>query len=225
MVNRSELGKFIKDKRNEKSLSTHKLAELAQVSQSYIAQLESGRKKSPPSPDILRKLAPALDVEYGELMEIAGYTDENQRSSYGKSIIFDGILLMINRMMNAFPNSPDFINDLQQFRQKLMNLEPIRELMRFYSEIEIKHEALAGEILAKSEIKGMLTALKDINLHTAEMDLRGSGDDFFKEITNYVLRRKGITYNGHKLKNSERDQILAMLAALFPQYASKKEED
>ena len=42
---------LIRQKRKEKGLSQGKLAELAQVSQPFIAEIESGRKK--PSLDVL----------------------------------------------------------------------------------------------------------------------------------------------------------------------------
>lgn len=70
-------GEYLKLLRQEKSLSTHKLAELTGVSQSYISHVESGRKKNVPSPEILKKLSKALNVDYFNLMAVAGYIDED----------------------------------------------------------------------------------------------------------------------------------------------------
>ncbi|OMP68696.1 helix-turn-helix domain-containing protein [Domibacillus epiphyticus] len=67
--------KYIKDKRTMKGLSTYKLAALIGVSQSYLSQLENGRKDKPPSPEIIKKLSSALEVDYFELMRLAGYMD------------------------------------------------------------------------------------------------------------------------------------------------------
>jgi transcriptional regulator with XRE-family HTH domain len=67
--------KYIKDKRTMKGLSTYKLADLVGVSQSYLSQLENGRKDKPPSPEIIKKLSNALEVDYFELMRLAGHMD------------------------------------------------------------------------------------------------------------------------------------------------------
>ncbi|WP_191566455.1 helix-turn-helix domain-containing protein [Metabacillus idriensis] len=66
---------YIKDKRTTKGLSTYKLAALVGVSQSYLSQLENGRKDKPPSPEIIKKLSNALEIDYFELMRLAGYMD------------------------------------------------------------------------------------------------------------------------------------------------------
>lgn len=73
-----EFGKYIKKLREEKSLSTHKLAELSGVSQSYISHLESGRKKNAPSPEVIKKLSENLDRSYVELMVAAGYYGDDE---------------------------------------------------------------------------------------------------------------------------------------------------
>lgn len=64
---------FVKTKRTIKGLSTYKLATLLSVSQSYLSQLENGRKDKPPSPEIIRKMSNALEIDYFELMRLAGY--------------------------------------------------------------------------------------------------------------------------------------------------------
>lgn len=51
---------LIREKRKEKGLSQGKLAELVQVSQPFIAEIESGRKK--PSVDVLMKICAVLDI-------------------------------------------------------------------------------------------------------------------------------------------------------------------
>lgn len=65
-------GKYLKIKREEKSLSMNKLGELSGVSAMYISQLERGRKVTP-SPKILGKLAEGLNEPYEDLMQAAGY--------------------------------------------------------------------------------------------------------------------------------------------------------
>ena len=69
-----KLAKVIRERRVELDLTQERLAKLAsrsgppKVTRSYIALLETGRKKNPSVP-ILRKLARALGVPVAELLE------------------------------------------------------------------------------------------------------------------------------------------------------------
>jgi transcriptional regulator with XRE-family HTH domain len=73
-----DLGSYIKELRIRSGLSTRELARRSGVSQAYVSQIESGKKKSP-SPEQLMKLAPPLGVDYMDLMKVTGYVmpDEN----------------------------------------------------------------------------------------------------------------------------------------------------
>lgn len=51
---------LIREKRKEKGLSQGKLAQLVQVSQPFIAEIESGRKK--PSVDVLMRICAELEI-------------------------------------------------------------------------------------------------------------------------------------------------------------------
>ena len=51
---------LISEKRKEKGLSQERLAKLVQVSQPFIAEIESGRKK--PSVDVLMRICAVLDI-------------------------------------------------------------------------------------------------------------------------------------------------------------------
>ena len=51
---------LIREKRNEQGLSQERLAKLVQVSQPFIAEIESGRKK--PSVDVLMRICAVLDI-------------------------------------------------------------------------------------------------------------------------------------------------------------------
>lgn len=51
---------LIREKRKEKGLSQKRLAKLVQVSQPFIAEIESGRKK--PSVDVLMRICAVLDI-------------------------------------------------------------------------------------------------------------------------------------------------------------------
>lgn len=72
----SEFGSFIKTLRQRKGLTLSKLAEVSGVSHPYLSQIENGKIKNFPSPEVLIKLAKPLGVSFAQLMYQAGYIDD-----------------------------------------------------------------------------------------------------------------------------------------------------
>lgn len=70
-----DFGKKLRELRKNKEMTSSELSKKANVSQSYLSQLETGKNKNP-TPDILRRLAKGLNVSYFELMKVAGYGDK-----------------------------------------------------------------------------------------------------------------------------------------------------
>ena len=66
---------YLKSLREKQRLSLREVEQESKVSNAYIAQIERG-DRPPPSPDILRKLAPVYKITVKELLEAAGYLDE-----------------------------------------------------------------------------------------------------------------------------------------------------
>lgn len=73
-------GDFLKDLRIRKGLKLREVEESTGVSNSYLSQVETG-KRNPPHPDILKKLANVYEVSVKELMEKAGYLEEQEQQS------------------------------------------------------------------------------------------------------------------------------------------------
>lgn len=71
----NEFGLYIRNLRNEKEMTIRQLELYSGVSNSYLSQLENG-KRGIPSPDIIKKLSQGLKVDYNELMIKAGYMEE-----------------------------------------------------------------------------------------------------------------------------------------------------
>lgn len=69
-----EFGEYIRGLRKSKKITIRQIELYEGVSNSYLSLLENG-KRGIPSPDILKKLSKALDVNYEQLMEKAGYLD------------------------------------------------------------------------------------------------------------------------------------------------------
>jgi transcriptional regulator with XRE-family HTH domain len=69
-----DLGQYIRDQRRQAELSLRKLADLANVSNPYLSQIERGLKR--PSAEILQQIARALEVSAESLYVRAGILDE-----------------------------------------------------------------------------------------------------------------------------------------------------
>jgi transcriptional regulator with XRE-family HTH domain len=70
----SGIGEFIRAQRRLANLSLRRVAELAQVSNAYLSQVERGIYK--PSAKVLKALSRALDVSAGTLYAKAGFLEE-----------------------------------------------------------------------------------------------------------------------------------------------------
>ncbi|MDR7238770.1 helix-turn-helix domain-containing protein [Neobacillus drentensis] len=71
-------GEYLKQLRKNMSISQRELAEKSGVSNAEISRIETGGRQKI-SPDVLRAIAPILEIPYEELMDKAGYI--NSRSS------------------------------------------------------------------------------------------------------------------------------------------------
>ena len=71
-----ELGGFIRSQREVARISVRRLAELADVSNPYLSQIERGLRK--PSADILQQIAKALQISAESLYVRAGILDPDQ---------------------------------------------------------------------------------------------------------------------------------------------------
>jgi transcriptional regulator with XRE-family HTH domain len=88
------LGDFIRVQRRFADLSLRQLAELANVSNAYLSQVERGLYK--PSAHVLRSIAGALDLSAETLYERAGLLDEDdvreRRTGVEEAIALDEAL-------------------------------------------------------------------------------------------------------------------------------------
>jgi transcriptional regulator with XRE-family HTH domain len=73
-----DVGAFIRSQRERGEMSIRKLAELANVSNPYLSQIERGLRK--PSADILQQVAHALRISVETLYVRAGILPDHERS-------------------------------------------------------------------------------------------------------------------------------------------------
>ncbi|MCY0881176.1 MAG: helix-turn-helix transcriptional regulator [Firmicutes bacterium] len=67
-----DFGDYLRNRRRALHLSLEMLATQTQTSPSYLSRIERGMR-NPPQPAFLKKLAPALHVDYVTLLEQAGH--------------------------------------------------------------------------------------------------------------------------------------------------------
>lgn len=77
----SELGEFIRQQREITKMSVRRLAELAEVSNPYLSQIERGLRK--PSAEILQQIAKALRISAEQLYVRAGILDPESTGTLG----------------------------------------------------------------------------------------------------------------------------------------------
>jgi transcriptional regulator with XRE-family HTH domain len=89
---KEDLGADLREQRQNARLSLRQLAELAEVSNPYLSQIERGLKK--PSAEILQSLAKGLRVSAESLYIRAGILDERDEQQVGieAAILSDSVL-------------------------------------------------------------------------------------------------------------------------------------
>lgn len=76
-----DVGAFIRSQRERAKMSVRRLAELADVSNPYLSQIERGLRK--PSAEILQQVAKALRISVETLYVRAGMLPDTDRASVG----------------------------------------------------------------------------------------------------------------------------------------------
>ena len=103
------LGEYMRSARLKRRLSLQQLANAAGVHKSYLGRLELGQLKQP-SPEVLQKIARALDIEYENLFALTGYRLPDElpslvpylRSRYHMS---DDDIRKVNRFFQDLPHT------------------------------------------------------------------------------------------------------------------------
>lgn len=129
------LADYIKKTRLENNISQRELAKISGVSNSEISKIESGQRQMP-KPDILKKIAESLNIEYSILAQKCGYINyDNCFINY-----YDGNVLIKTidkvgeiRKQKYLNTSEKIINRVVQKINKELNVE-------FQIKYKIKHD-------------------------------------------------------------------------------------
>lgn len=84
------IGDFIRQQRRQAHVSLRQLAELADVSNPYLSQIERGLRK--PSAEVLRQIAGALQISTSAMFERAGLLQPREGSDVATAIAADPTL-------------------------------------------------------------------------------------------------------------------------------------
>jgi len=123
------LGSYLKELRNNAGLSQRSLEKLSGISNAEISRMETGERKNP-SPMSLKAIAPHLGVSYEELLEKAGYINNQEDLS-----------------------SLHKYNNVQMFEEKFIEIITPKLIKEGWA-VEPCPPSSIGDILAKkSEIK------------------------------------------------------------------------
>jgi len=215
-------GMFLRKKRNEKKMTMMELSEITGVTQSYISQIETG-KKGIPQPETLKRLAKGLEIPYSTLMVAAGYLDENEKKpSFGKIFlsIDSNIYSYLKLLIANHPFQGKIHSEIDKAIGNVLNSYNINEI----GNIDFTKENVAEQIAdllsgieddnAKLQI---LKALQDIT-HENRLWLNEFYEDrdVVKKSDLYkLIHSENAHYKEYKLNDEDRAVITAYLDGYF----------
>ena len=141
------LGNLLKNRRKEKKLTLVQLADKLELTHGYLSNVENGNRN--PSPEVLKKLSVALDIEYTELLHEAGYEELHKAA----------------RLVQAFDDFKDEL-DVSDTYLRMSALEEaidIENFLRQESHLLQSENVLPyykGHLLTEQDRKRILTMLE-----------------------------------------------------------------
>ncbi|NRG29409.1 helix-turn-helix transcriptional regulator [Bacillus circulans] len=133
-------GEELKRIRKSKKMTINELSEKSSVSSSYISQIENG-KRDTPTPELIKKLAHGLSIDYYHLMRIAGYLNPDEDN-----------FITLEQLIKEVPNE-EKINDMIEHKKKIKSEKKVNsaedsKFYRFLNErLEINYDGLNQEEL------------------------------------------------------------------------------
>ena len=240
-----KFGNYLRTLRKERGLTVKKVADLSDVSQSYITNVENN-KRGTPSPDILKKLAEPLGVTYAELMVKAGYVkfeDLNDTLSDGSKEYHD--YEKVFEEMKEYKAARkkewqyrDWITESLKYFILLFDIEVDRpfvgkikeEFLNKLDEFTLKHGVTIGEIDANSptmyeqiadavndtyNISFQLELLEELKKIANKYHLWGNPTFDYPSSLEDFLQQPNITYNNHAFTEQDKKLTVNFLDVLF----------
>lgn len=231
-MSENEFGTCIRSLRKERGLTLKELGKTTELSHPYLSQIETGNRPIP-SPDILKRLADPLGVEYEDLLIKAGHIDamasNSKRMSYAASVIINTILDITDSAKERDINIKPYIEHVQNFENQLeaglhggnISISKLKKMLRELEGDGDSYKPLIGSYTEANQIEGLLKALDEVLIDDVELEIRRISGRYLKEVIHY-FEQPDTTYNGHKLTDRDKQRILDMLKALFPDYSNRE---
>lgn len=135
IMDENSFGAYHKKFREKRGYSINKLSQKSGVSAAHISRLES-EKRPAPAPEIIEKLAKALDANYEEMMRAAGYLPQTIKEETS--------LYQIEQALYDDPELKQFWeemlrrDDLQIMLKQVKDLSPeaIRRIIKYIKMVE-----------------------------------------------------------------------------------------
>lgn len=227
MISITEVGNYLRNLRGKRSLRD--IQEISGISYTHLRNIEKGidpRSGSEliPTPEVLKKLSEALNVNYIELMEKAGY--------------LTGVSKLDKDQMIA---NYDYQKRLSDWLEELLQVLTINNefLEIVHGDIillEERHENVLDEgetispnwlrtLVSEADydqewvwdiVKGLAIIAKKHDLDYEEIAKKRMREELsLKELTE-IIQQPNTTYNHQPLTHQDRKRILDMLKVLFP---------
>lgn len=209
-ADKKEIGRYLAQLRKSRGLSARQLAKQSGVSQAYISQIERGVYNNP-QPDILEKLAKALNVSQMELLIQAGIVRENKEletaieSNINKLVKRKNKALKTEKKLKGIKESieeiRDIIEDTSTHREKRDLLDRLRFLTYEFDKQTMRTVQLMEEItILQVELSRHMHLFQQLKEKQRDIDL------------NEVLENsRNITFNGKTLTDDERKDVIQVL--------------
>ena len=111
--------------------SIRELARRAEMDHSYLSLIIKGEKPKPPSPEIINKLAKALNVDYNKMMIMAGYIKPEIKDNFYHDFL--SFYSMFNEIDNKLKKlNFDYIKAIDKAIEKNMTPEELINLIENY---------------------------------------------------------------------------------------------
>lgn len=194
--NLPQLGAYIKELRLEYPYKSAELADKAQVSQSYISDLENGKKKAPKL-EILERIATALT----DKME-----DSEKIAVYNNILNYAGLRSTRNQIAHGTKNDEDQVIPLADFLKQLDNelTGPLEknEFCLSYRESEKKEYIVRGMAKSFNDLYDLANIGESMQVVTKEGGLTIYGES-------------KLYYKGRMLTSDEIAQVKKIIEALL----------
>ena len=213
----TNFGDYLKTLRTSKGMTITDLANASTVSQPYLSQIESGKRKA--SIQIINKLADHLEIDQFELAAKAGFYTEEE--------------LMQRKQLERMAEERLLTNKEFQTHLKVMLEDALQhityeknsfipEVLEDIRELEFKYMDTFGDELTSESLRDLAQNAEwqqewILNL---TVDIVNVSRKFISHGKNVIelttfLKTPGVTYRDIKLTDKEKDTILMMLDVLL----------